>query len=128
MPLVRIDVPNTLPESERRAISEIVHESMVETFNVPLHDRFQIISNHAVDQMVCPSEFLGIHHQPHFIVVQITCAPGRTTEMKKALYSRIAQTVGEKTTIRAEDVIINLVESARENWSFGNGIAPFAQS
>jgi hypothetical protein len=28
--------------------------------------------------------------------------------------------------VTENDVIINLVETARENWSFGNGLAPFA--
>jgi hypothetical protein len=27
--------------------------------------------------------------------------------------------------IRKEDVFINLVETAKENWSFGNGIAQY---
>ena len=28
--------------------------------------------------------------------------------------------------VRREDVFINLVEVAKENWSFGNGIAQYA--
>ncbi len=53
-------------------------------------------------------------------------SPARTVEQKKALYSTIADRVSQDTGIRREDVIINLVETRRENWSFGNGVAPFA--
>lgn len=60
------------------------------------------------------------------VFVQITCAEGRTIDQKKALYARIAEKLSADARIRKEDVIINLVETRRENWSFGNGLAPFA--
>jgi lactoylglutathione lyase len=56
--------------------------------------------------------------------VQITMAP-RSVELKKALYLEIALAIARDTHFKSSDVIINLIESARENWSFGNGIAQF---
>ena len=50
----------------------------------------------------------------------------RTVEQKKALYRRLAELLGEKPGIRAEDVFVNILESAKENWSLGNGVASFA--
>jgi hypothetical protein len=47
--------------------------------------------------------------------------------MKKALYARIAGLLAEAPGLRAQDVLINLVEVPRENWSFGNGAAQYAQ-
>jgi 4-oxalocrotonate tautomerase len=32
----------------------------------------------------------------------------------------------EALQVRREDVLINLVECAKENWSFGNGVAQYA--
>jgi 4-oxalocrotonate tautomerase len=46
--------------------------------------------------------------------------------MKKALYKRIADLLAESVQVRPEDVLINLVEVPKENWSFGNGIAQYA--
>ncbi len=60
------------------------------------------------------------------VVVQVTCAEGRTLEQKKALYAAIAQNFQQGAGVRAEDVIINLVETKRENWSFGSRIAQYA--
>jgi 4-oxalocrotonate tautomerase family enzyme len=59
-------------------------------------------------------------------MIQITMNTGRTTEMKKALYKRIAELLNEELGIRKEDVLVNLVEVAKENWSFGNGEAQYA--
>ena len=46
--------------------------------------------------------------------------------MKKAFYRRIADDLHMQLNIRREDVFINLVEVAKENWSFGNGVAQYA--
>jgi 4-oxalocrotonate tautomerase len=126
MPLVRISHPAGKPASFVAKLSRGVHRAMVETFNVPEDDRFQIITAHEASGLVGPDEFLGIAHTPDLVFVQITCADGRTVEQKKALYRAIADRLSQDTGVRHEDVIINLVETRRENWSFGNGLAPFA--
>jgi 4-oxalocrotonate tautomerase len=41
------------------------------------------------------------------------------------LYAAIANNVSKGADVRAEDIIINLTETKRENWSFGNGKASF---
>ena len=51
---------------------------------------------------------------------------GRSLEIKKALYKKIVERLREEAGMRPEDVFINLVEVARENWSFGKGIAQYA--
>ncbi len=60
------------------------------------------------------------------IFIQITLNAGRTVEAKKALYARIAQLLREVPGVRPEDILVNLVEVPKENWSFGNGIAQYA--
>ena len=47
--------------------------------------------------------------------------------MKKALFKRIADELHDRLKVRREDVVINLVEVARENWSFGGGVAQYAE-
>ena len=46
--------------------------------------------------------------------------------MKKALYAKIVADIALTSSFKAEDVIINLLETNRENWSFGLGIAQYA--
>ncbi len=47
--------------------------------------------------------------------------------MKKVLYQAIANRLHTGPDIRREDVFISLVEVKNENWSFGSGIAQYAQ-
>ena len=70
-------------------------------------------------------EYLGIKHTGNMVFVQITCSPGRSLEKKRALYAAIAASLSNDAGFAIEDVVINLVETARENWSFGNGVAAY---
>ena len=53
--------------------------------------------------------------------IQITLNQGRTTELKKKFYQRIADDLVAELGMRKQDVFISLIEVNKENWSFGNG-------
>ncbi len=125
MPLVRIDIPSDTPSATVRQVADLVHKALVSSLNIPVADRFQTITRRASDEMVCAEEFLGIAHSRNVLFIQIVLAP-RNGELKKALFSAIATEIADHTPFKAQDVIINLIETAKENWSFGNGIAQFA--
>ena len=57
---------------------------------------------------------------------QITVFNTRTIDQKKALFRRIAERLGESPGIRPENVFVNILEAAKENWSVGHGLAQFA--
>ena len=126
MPLVRISLPQNTQPSDVAAVSAAVHQALVATFNVPEPDRFQAIHRHSQEELVCTPEFLGIKHSTHVVFVQISCSPGRSVDMKKALYEKIAIDIANSSSFKAGDVIINLLETNRENWSFGLGVAQYA--
>ena len=126
MPLVRISMMEGKPESYRQKVGDAVHRAMVETINVPALDRFQIITSHAKSDFIYDAEYLNISRTDGLIMIQITLNTGRTTEMKKAFYKRLVDLLVQEVNIRPEDVLICLVEVAKENWSFGNGVAQYA--
>jgi 4-oxalocrotonate tautomerase len=57
----------------------------------------------------------------------VTMNEGRTVEQKKAFFKHVADGLQQRLGLRHEDVLINLVEVRKENWSFGNGIAQYAE-
>jgi len=126
MPLVRIDLSSDAPETLGPAIGDLVYQAMRDTINVPEHDKFQVITRHAPHELVHPASYLGVAYSPGFVLIQITLNQGRTTDMKKAFYRRVADDLHGQLGIRCEDVFINLVEVAKENWSFGNGEMQYA--
>jgi phenylpyruvate tautomerase PptA (4-oxalocrotonate tautomerase family) len=126
MPLVRIDLRQGKSPEFRRQIGDLVYRAMLETIKMPEHDRFQVITDHATDGLIYDSSYLGIDRTDAIVFIQITLNAGRTLEQKKALYARIAELLAKELGVRPEDVLINLVECAKEDWSFGNGIASYA--
>ena len=76
----------------------------------------------------CTDELLqlGVARSDDVVFIQITANNTRGMEQKKALFSRTAQLLGESPGLRPEDVFINIVEVAKENWSFGHGLAQYA--
>ena len=68
MPLVRIDLIKGKPAAFRKQAGEIVYNAMRETINVPVDDKFQIITEHAArrDQRVrrLSRQQLYIRHHP----------------------------------------------------------------
>ena len=126
MPLVRIDLRHGKTAEYRRKVGEAVYRAMLETINMPERDRFQVISEHRAEGLIYDPSYLGINRSDDIIFIQITLNAGRTLEQKKALYARIAELLAKEPGVRPEDVLINLVECVKENWSFGNGIASYA--
>ncbi|MCA3563059.1 MAG: tautomerase family protein [Methylocystis sp.] len=125
MPLVRISHAAGKTTAFAEALSKGVHDAMVETFNVPKDDVFQVLTDHGAGLRVTPS-FLGIDHGPEPVFIQITCSEGRSVDQKKALFAGIASRLAAEPGVPADDIIINLVETKRENWSFGRGLAQYA--
>ncbi len=126
MPLVRIALRAGKSEGYRRAVADAVHRAMVETINVPAKDRFQIVTEHDPAGLIYDPSYLDIPRTDGVLLIQITISAGRTVEMKKALFARMAGLLAENPGVRREDVFVSLIEVAKENWSFGNGIAQYA--
>jgi phenylpyruvate tautomerase PptA (4-oxalocrotonate tautomerase family) len=125
MPLVRIDLRKGKSDAYRQEIGRVVHEAM-HSVGVPKDDRFQVIAEHDAANFVFDPNYLGIRRSEDLVMIQITWNEGRTLEQKKALYKAIADGLAARLSLRREDVLINLVEVRRENWSFGDGVAQYA--
>jgi phenylpyruvate tautomerase PptA (4-oxalocrotonate tautomerase family) len=127
MPLARIDVNKDAPPERIKVVSEAIYSAMIDIAKVPLHDKFQVVTRHAADEIIYPNEgYLGMTYTSDLILIQITWIGGRSIEVKKKLYQRIADEVHERAHVRKEDIWISLVDSAREDWSFGNGEMQYA--
>jgi 4-oxalocrotonate tautomerase len=125
MPLVRITLAEGKSSEYRRAIGDGVHRAMVETASVPAADRFQSVHEVKAEDLVWDPDYLGQHRTADVVFIQITLNAGRTVEVKKALYARIADELARSPGLRREDVLVSLVEVAKENWSFGGGVMSY---
>jgi phenylpyruvate tautomerase PptA (4-oxalocrotonate tautomerase family) len=127
MPLVRISLLKGKSRDYIRAISEGVHQAMVDTYKVPVGDRFQLIHQHQPDEFVYDPNYLGIHRTDDAVFIHITAGNWRDTATKKALYEAIADRLAKNPGIRREDVQIVISSNERDEWSLGNGVASYVE-
>ena len=126
MPLARISLRHGKPVAWRQAILDGIYAALRETFDVPEDDRFMIVTEHADGDFIYGAHYLGIDRSDDLVIIQLTVSNTRPLEKKQALYKRIVDRLGESPGVRPGDVFINLVEVAKENWSFGHGVAQYA--
>ncbi|MEN1986463.1 tautomerase family protein [Paenibacillus hubeiensis] len=125
MPLTRITTLKGRSSEEKARISEVVLQTIVDKLHVPQNDRFLIVEELERDHFSFDPNCLDIDRSNGFLIVQVTLNAGRSAEVKKEFYEVLAEQLHQQCGIRTEDVFINLVEVTKENWSYGNGIAPF---
>ena len=126
MPIVHISMRAGKPPAYRQAIFDSFHRAMREALDVPQDDQFMTITEHDAANFRYGASYLGIARSDDLIYIRITVFNTRTAEQKKALYRRAVDLLGESPGVRPEDVFINVLEAAKENWSLGNGVASFA--
>jgi 4-oxalocrotonate tautomerase len=125
MPLVRIDLAEGQSAEYRSALADEVYKAMTSTMNVPANDRFMVVSEHKPGDFIADPTYLGINRSPQCVMVQLTLNAGRDVDMKRAFYKALADGLHARIGLRREDLFVSLVEVAKENWSFGNGVAQY---
>jgi len=125
MPLTHISLRRGKPAAYREAIFDSLYRALRETLDVAEGNQFMTINEHDAANFRHGAAF-GIARSDDLVFIQITVFNTRTVEQKKALFRRIAELLGESPGIRPEDVFVNLLDAAKENWSVGHGLAQFA--
>jgi phenylpyruvate tautomerase PptA (4-oxalocrotonate tautomerase family) len=126
MPLVRIDVQQGRTPAELRTIADVVQGVMLDVFAAPPGDRYQIITEHPVGQIIAEDTGLGFERTDGVVVIQIV-QQGRTVERKRAAYEQLAKRLEAECGVRPADLIVSVVANGREDWSFGLGRAQFLE-
>lgn len=126
MPLVRIDVQSGRSPAELRRLADVVQDVMLDVFDAPPGDRYQIITEHPVGHIIAEDTGLGFERTDGVVVIQIF-QQGRNAGQKKAAYAALAERLAEECAVRATDLIVSIVANEREDWSFGLGRAQFVE-
>ena len=124
MPLARISVPAHLDAARVKALADAVQNALIATCNVPVDDRFQLISRFAPDAMLINPTFPNVQRTADACVVEITFLQGRTDAQKAALYRHLAD-AAVRAGFVGDDIFVALTENGPMNWSMGRG-EPFA--
>ncbi|GJE25414.1 tautomerase family protein [Methylobacterium organophilum] len=124
MPLIRFDLIEGRSKAELKTLLDAAHEAMLEAFQVPAGDRYQIVTEHKPSRMIVEDTGLGIPRTKDVVVVQVITRP-RGREKKELFYRLLTEKLQAACGIAPADVMISMVENTDEDWSFGHGRAQF---
>lgn len=124
MPLLRVDVYEGRSKRQLKDLLDALHRAMLAAFKVPERDRYQIVHEHKPSRMIMEDTGLDIPRTENFVFVQVTTRP-RSREMKDAFYRLAVEELERSCGIAPSDVMINMVTTTDEDWSFGMGRAQF---
>ena len=128
MPFVRIDALRA-DGARLDALGRAVHDAITETIGVPPDDRFQVLTSHdGTSGSLRYDDYLGIPRDDGIVYIAITMRAGRTPDQKQALYRRIAELAQQYAGTEPRNVFITLTENTSIDWSFGYGVAQYAES
>ena len=124
MPVTRISIREGKSPEYKQALMDEIYEALRDTVAIKDGDRFMPIAQHGAHEFAY-GPFLGIDRGDDLVQIQVFWAPGKTVAAKLAMYEKIVERLGINPGVRPEDVLISVVETAAENWSFGNGETQF---
>ena len=124
MPLIRVDMIEGRSPDEIKELLDATHRMLVSVFKIPQRDRYQIVHEHPTLHFVVEDTGLGITRTRKCVVIQVTTRP-RAREAKETFYKLLCRELETTCGIPPSDVVVSMVTSSDEDWSFGNGRAQF---
>ena len=70
MPLARIDLVRGKPAAFRKTLGEIVYKAMIDVINVPANDKFQVITEHAAEEINVADSYLGNDYTQDIVLIR----------------------------------------------------------
>lgn len=124
MPLLHFHMLEGRSPAEIRKILDVAHEAMLEVFQVPGRDRYQLVNEYKPSHMIVEDTGLDIPRTEKVLLIQMFSRP-RGEEKTAVFYKRLTERLEAECLIKSSDVMISVVENEDAHWSFGNGRAQF---
>jgi phenylpyruvate tautomerase PptA (4-oxalocrotonate tautomerase family) len=121
VPFTRISLLRGKSPEYLSAVSDNLQRALIEAFDVPAADRFQLIHQHAPGELVFDRDYLGGPRSDDFILFAVTAGRPRSAEVKQAFYKRLVALLAEAPGVRPEDVMVVITTTNPEDWSFSAG-------
>lgn len=122
MPLVYFDIVRGRRPDEVRKLLDTAHAAMVEAFQVPDRDRYQVVNNHEPGELLALDTGLGIARTDRLVIAHVV-SRRRTQARKQRLYELLAAKLQRDCGLEPTDLIVSITENDDEDC--GHGRAQF---
>ena len=122
MPLTRIILCEGMSDAHLQQLSALYHQTLVEVFDVPPEDKFQILEALPAKALVYHPHYQTGRRDGDFILFQILAGKPRSTAVKQRLYERLAERLHADLGIHPDNLMVVIQLNGSEEWSFGRGL------
>ena len=122
MPLTRITLCEGMSDAHLQQLSALYHQTLVEVFEVPPKDKFQILEILPASALIYDPHYQTGRRDGDFILFQILAGKPRSTAVKQRLYERLAERLHADLGIHPDNLMVVIQQNGSEEWSFGRGL------
>ena len=115
MPMTKIYLRKGSSPKHRRAISDAIHESLVDVLGIPDDDKYHIFHELDADNLITAPVAFGLERRAEAVFIQPYFG-ARPVEVLQQLYRALVDNVTRRTDLESRDIYINVIESASANW------------
>lgn len=126
MPVVEIFIRRGRTPAELQTITDTLHDALVEAYEVPRGDRFQIVHQLEPHEFVFDAHFMGPRSEK-FLLVRVTAGRDRSVETKRKLYSLVADNLERNGAVARSEVFVIVDNVQPTDFSVSNG-QPFDEA
>jgi Tautomerase enzyme len=117
VPLIQIDLDRELFDSLGDTLSAAIHQAQLDALDIPSDDLFQIFTPHGAGELRFDPGYNGVDRQ-RLLLLRITVVHMYSVATKQRLFRSIVERFVE-AGVRAEDILISVVENGFEDWYAG---------
>lgn len=121
MPLTRITLCEGMSDAHLQQLSALYHQTLVEVFEVPPEDKFQILEILPASALIYDPHYQTGRRDQGFILFQILAGKVRSTATRERLYARLAERLEAELGIHPDNLMVVIQQTDAEAWSFGLG-------
>jgi len=114
MPLVTIEVADTVPAATRLAYADAVNQGLAEGLGMDIDDRFQVIHPLPASHLIADPHYLGGDRR-NVVFVRILMVKMYDADTKAKAFDAVARRL-EALGVRPDDVFIAVTENSLQDW------------
>jgi hypothetical protein len=126
MPFTRISLLVGKSAEYLAAVSDSLDRALVDCFEVPEQDRFLAFQQLQPGELIFDRTYRGGPRSDDYIFFHITTGKARSAQTKARFYRSLVENLQASPGVRPEDVMVAIINSSFEDWSFASGVSAAA--
>jgi len=114
MPLITIEVADSVPVEKRLAYADAINAGLAEGLGMDVEDRFQVIHALPANHIIADPNYLGGERR-EVVFIRILMVRMYDNATKNRMYEAVARRL-EAEGVRPDDVFIAVNENTLEDW------------